>query len=148
MVSGSRVFKRVVVEIDISPAFLTFHGTSLHNNVVIPFAKYRPESSTVSFFVEGEDIGVSMTLPKWNTRSLYVKPERSNDICRVGQLRLDASYCYFDEVHPENIDQLKLMFTVSYTQTRNRCSHEILTDCNHRLRTWFTKLAVGQFVTS
>ncbi len=67
----------------------------------------------MSFLVEGGDVGVAITLPKWNTRSLYLKPHRSNDLVRVGRLQLKASYCYFSEVHAENIDQLELNFAVS-----------------------------------
>lgn len=95
------------------PALLSLCGASLTNNVTIPLTKYRPDSTTVSFTLEGDDIGVIMTLPRWNTRSLYAKPHRSNEISRAGHLRLDASYCYFSEIHPENIDQLKLKILVS-----------------------------------
>ncbi len=78
----------------------------------IPFTKYRPDRSTVSFSLEAPDVAVRLALPRWNTRSLYSRPHRNSDIGRIGVLRLDATYCYFDAVHPENIDQLALKFTV------------------------------------
>ena len=75
--------------------------------------QYRPETTTVSFCIESPDVQVRLTLPRWNTRSLYSAPHRNTVIGRIGLLRLDASYSYFAEVHPENIDQLKLSFMVS-----------------------------------
>ena len=81
--------------------------------------KYRPETTTVSFLIESPDVQVRLSLPRWNTRSLYSTPHRNTDIGRIGFLRLDASYSYFAEVHPENIDQLKLSFTVCSARTEN-----------------------------
>ncbi|KAI0699566.1 hypothetical protein BC835DRAFT_1412549 [Cytidiella melzeri] len=92
-------------------AFLSFYGASLKQTVTVPLTKYRPQCSAVSFAVDAPDVGVSLTLPKWNTYSLFGKPHRSSELGRIGQFSLDASYCFFSEVHPENIDQLKLMFT-------------------------------------
>ncbi|KAI0342100.1 hypothetical protein BDW22DRAFT_1358216 [Trametopsis cervina] len=91
-------------------ALLSLHGAILRQTVSIPLTKYRPDCTMVSFTTEAPDVMVSLTLPKWNTRSLYAQPHRSSSIGRIGRFQLDASYCYFGEVHPENIDQLKLMF--------------------------------------
>ena len=91
---------------------MTLRGMRLSVNVSIPFVKYRPSSTNVSFRVEGPNVALSLTLPKWNTRSLYSRPHRNTDIGRIGFLRLDASYSYHAEVHPENVDQLCLEFTV------------------------------------
>ena len=72
--------------------------------------KFRPDATTVSFWIEGPDIQLRLMLPRWNTRSLYSAPHRNTDIGRIGSLRMDASYSYFAEVHPESVDQLKLSF--------------------------------------
>lgn len=94
-------------------ALLTLYGKKLQNQVSVPMMKYRPETTMVSFWIESPDVQVRLTLPRWNTRSLYSAPHRNTDIGRIGLLRLDASYSYFAEVYPENIDQLKLSFMVS-----------------------------------
>lgn len=88
----------------------------------------------MSFWIESPDVQVRLSLPRWNTRSLYSAPHRNSDIGRIGFLRLDASYSYFAEVHPENIDQLKLSFTVSAHEMQvNVQSDQLLhldTGCN------------------
>ena len=94
-------------------AILTLYGKNLKTNVTSPMTKFRPETTKVSFWIESPDIQARLTLPRWNTRSLYSAPHRNSDIGRIGFLRLDASYSYFADVHPENIDQLKLAFQVS-----------------------------------
>ena len=106
--------------------------------------KYRPEITTVSFWIEGPDVQVRLTLPRWNTRSLYSAPHRNTDIGRIGILRLDASYSYFTEVHSENIDQLKLSFTVRFLQILSY-GYSLFT---FRRKTLSTKCADGLFDTS
>ncbi|KAI0093075.1 hypothetical protein BDY19DRAFT_882324 [Irpex rosettiformis] len=97
----------------LSVSFLSLYGVLLRQTLTIPLTKYRPESTTVSFDIDAPDIGVSLTLPKWNTRSLFGKPHRSSELGRIGKFHVGMSYCYFSDVHPENIDQLKLMFTAT-----------------------------------
>jgi hypothetical protein len=92
---------------------MVLYGKNLHTNVMVPLVKYRPETTIVSFNVEGPDVQVRLMLPRWNTRSLYSAPHRNTDLGRIGTFRLDGSYSYFTEVHPENLDQLKLSFKVS-----------------------------------
>ncbi len=96
-------------------AFLSLYGALLKQTVTIPMTKYRPECTTVSFDLDAPDIGVSLTLPKWNTHSLFGKPHRSSELGRIGEFHIGMSYCYFSEVDPEHVDQLRLMFTVSPT---------------------------------
>ncbi|KAL4251310.1 hypothetical protein ABKN59_005668 [Abortiporus biennis] len=93
-------------------ALLILRGNHFQNGVIIPLNKYRPASTEVSFWIDAPDISVSLTLPRWNTHSLYPTPHRS-DIGRIGRLELDASYRYFAEVHSEHIDQLRLNFSAS-----------------------------------
>ena len=97
----------------IGAALLTMRGLNLQTIIQIPFAKYRPASTTVSFCVTMPDVAVGLTLPRWNTRSLYSHPHRSSDIGTIGFFKLDASYCYYAEVFSENVDQLRLQITVS-----------------------------------
>ena len=92
---------------------MSLYGAHLTQTLTIPLHKYRPECVTVSFDIDAPDIGVSLTLPKWNTHSLFGKPHRSSELGRIGEFHVGMSYCYFSDVHPENVDQLKLMFTVS-----------------------------------
>lgn len=94
-------------------ALMTLRGARLRNTTLIPLTKYRPDLTVVSFWIEGADVRVSLTLPRWNTRSLYSAPHRNSDIGRIGLLRMDGSYTYYSDIHPENIDQLKLSFMVS-----------------------------------
>ena len=98
--------------IDDCLALLILRGMRMQNRVSIPFTKYRPSSTPVSFSVEAPDLSMSLTLPRWNTRSLYSRAHRNSDIGRIGLFRLDATYCYHADVHPENVDQLTLEFTV------------------------------------
>ena len=76
----------------------------------MPFTKYRPEASTVSFWLEVPDVFVDLSLPRWNISSLYPTPDRSQ-VGRIGMLNMNGSYRYFAEVKPDNIDELKLQFT-------------------------------------
>ncbi|KAH8080285.1 hypothetical protein BXZ70DRAFT_901408 [Cristinia sonorae] len=91
-------------------ALLTLKGTSFKNGVKIPLNQFRPMATTISFWVDVPAIEVQLTLPRWNSHSLFPSPHR-NHIGRIGHLSLEASYRYFAEVHPENIDNLKLRFT-------------------------------------
>ncbi|KZT11041.1 uncharacterized protein LAESUDRAFT_741340 [Laetiporus sulphureus 93-53] len=88
-------------------ALVTLRGTHLVNAIRIPLSQYRPEATTVSFWIEVPDVAVALTLPRWNTNSIYPTPDRS-DVGRVGVLTINGSYRYHAEVSDENIDQLKL----------------------------------------
>ncbi|RPD53525.1 hypothetical protein L227DRAFT_535889, partial [Lentinus tigrinus ALCF2SS1-6] len=91
-------------------ALLTFRGTHFTHGAFLPFDKYRPEATTVSFWIEAPDLYVDLTLPRWNIASLYPTPDRSQ-VGRIGMLSMNGSYRYFAEVKKEHIDQLKLEFT-------------------------------------
>ncbi|KAK7692730.1 hypothetical protein QCA50_004363 [Cerrena zonata] len=92
-------------------ALLTLHGARLVNSIRIPLTKFRPVSTAVSFTIDAPDVGVRLSLPRWNTHSIYPIPHRT-EIGRIGNFHLDASYRYFAEVHSEDIDQLILNFTL------------------------------------
>lgn len=95
------------------PGLLSLRGTNLRTDISIPFTKYRPASTNVSFRIEGPDVAVGLTLPKWNTRSLYSRPHWYSDVGHIGLLHVDVSYCYHGDVHVENVDQLRVDITVS-----------------------------------
>lgn len=69
----------------------------------------------VSFWIDVPDLTVSLTLPRWNTHSLFSTPHRA-EVGRSGKFYLDASYRYYSEVNTENIDRLRLNFTVSFPE--------------------------------
>ena len=83
----------------------------------MPFNKYRPEATTVSFWIDAPDVNLSLSLPRWNITSLSPVPDRSQ-IGRIGMLNMKGSYRYFAEVKPEYVDQLKLDFSVGQTPSR------------------------------
>lgn len=91
-------------------ALVTLRGMYLKHGVRIPLLQYRPEASAVSFWIDAPDVAVNLTLPRWNTHSLYPKPDRNN-IGRIGFLGLNGSYRYHSDVHEHNIDLLKMDFT-------------------------------------
>ena len=75
----------------------------------MPFTKYRPDASIVSFWIEVPDVFVDLSLPRWNILSLFPTPDR-NQVGRIGMLNMSGSYRYFADVKLENVDQLKLEF--------------------------------------
>ncbi|TBU47302.1 hypothetical protein BD309DRAFT_511415 [Dichomitus squalens] len=90
-------------------AILTLRGTHFTHGLHMPFTKYRPNASTVSFWIEAPDIFVDLSLPRWNIFSLFPTPDR-NQVGHLGMLNMSGSYRYFADVKPENADQLKLEF--------------------------------------
>lgn len=89
----------------------------------MPFNKYRPEATTVSFWIEAPDVNVDLALPRWNISSLAPTPDRSQ-VGRVGMLNMKGSYLYFADVNQNNVDQLKLDFSVrQFFHSYARCPH-------------------------
>ncbi|KAI0645908.1 hypothetical protein C8Q79DRAFT_910949 [Trametes meyenii] len=93
-------------------ALLTLRGTHLTNGIHMPFNKYRPDATAVSFWIEAPDVYVNLSLPRWNISSLTATPDRTQ-VGRIGMLNMKGSYRYFAEVSPDHVDQLKLDFSVS-----------------------------------
>lgn len=94
-------------------ALLTLRGHHICSKIRMPFTKYRPESSEISFSVEAPNVRVSLTLPAWNTYHLHSTPDRS-ELGKCGLLCIDGSYLYHAEVRTENTDRLRLNFQVCY----------------------------------
>lgn len=77
----------------------------------IPSDVYLPESTTISFAVDIPELSVCMCLPKWNTLFLYNRG-KEHRIIQAGKFRIDGIYHYWAEVHPDNIEQLKVAILV------------------------------------
>ncbi|KAL6305048.1 hypothetical protein BKA93DRAFT_731948 [Sparassis latifolia] len=88
-------------------SLLTLRGTHIHSGIRIPFLKYRPDATTVSFWTEAPHVAVSLTLPRWNIHSFFPTPKR-NSVGTIGLLRVDGTYQYHAEVREDNVEQLKL----------------------------------------
>lgn len=92
----------------------TLKGHALNNTTFIPSNVFRPLSTTVDFKVNGPDIALSLTLPRWNTHALSETAiEHLREIGHISNFVLNGSYKYFSEVRPDCVDQLKLDIKVS-----------------------------------
>lgn len=83
-------------------------GASLKTSVEIDSTTFRPLSSAVPFSVMAPDLLISLTLPRWNTHSMNLRPE----IGRIGELNVTGSYRYFSDVRPDNVDKLLVKIDV------------------------------------
>lgn len=83
-------------------------GVSLKASAEIDSTTFRPISSVVPFSLAAPDLSVSLTLPRWNTHSMNLRPE----IGRIGELSVGGSYRYFTDVRPDNVDKLRLDINV------------------------------------
>lgn len=80
----------------------------------MPLIRYRPESSTIPFTVEGEDVLLTMDLPRWQTHSqTSFGAECLHNLGKIRQLHLRGSYLYFSEVHPDHVEALSMAINVS-----------------------------------
>lgn len=77
----------------------------------IPSDVYLPEFTTISFAADIPELSVCICLPKWNTQFLYNQGEEHH-IMQAGKFRIDGTYHYWAEVHPDNIEQLKVTILV------------------------------------
>ena len=92
-------------------AIFTIFGPKLTHKAYIPSNTYRQEATSIPFFLEVSDLSFVLSLPRWNTRA----SNHGNRLGNAGFFRMDASYLYFAEVHPEYVEQLKLDITVGYS---------------------------------
>jgi hypothetical protein len=81
--------------------------------------KFRPTWTLFPFSISAPNITLSLTLPKWNTHHLQTVAPITK-LMTVGRLHLDGSYLYHSDVREENVDQLRLKFTVcSFTSSES-----------------------------
>ncbi|KAI6121684.1 hypothetical protein F5141DRAFT_529930 [Pisolithus sp. B1] len=91
---------------DVNTIF-TARAPRLHCVVTIPSNMYRPETSVIPFSIDVPDLAVSVSLPKWNTQSLY-NHSKEQQVLHTRTFRLQASYDSWSEVRSDHIDQIKL----------------------------------------
>ncbi|KAK0484381.1 hypothetical protein EDD18DRAFT_1361385 [Armillaria luteobubalina] len=91
-------------------AIVTIRGPSLRSVTTIPSDIFRPEATTLAFCVETSNLSLTLSLPRWHTHALHA-PEDGNHIGAL-DLQLDGSYRYFADVREDNIEQLKLVFSI------------------------------------
>ncbi|KAF8893814.1 hypothetical protein BD779DRAFT_1669348 [Infundibulicybe gibba] len=92
-------------------ALLTLRGALLHHFVEIPSVTFRPESTSIPFYVEVPNMSIDFSLPRWHTHTLYAPRDGAN-LGRVGYLRINGSYRYYASVREDNVEQLQLNFDV------------------------------------
>ena len=92
-------------------ALLKLCGATLRNENTIISDKFRPLWTSLPFSISAPNVTLSLTLPKWNTHCLQAE-EPIIKLMTVGLLHLEGSFLGFSDVRDENVDQLKLKFTV------------------------------------
>ncbi|PPQ67263.1 hypothetical protein CVT25_005847 [Psilocybe cyanescens] len=90
-------------------ALLTLNGPHLKNTIMIPSNIFRPESTSIPFFVVIPNFVVKFSLPRWNTHARYASKEGIN-LLNATLLNVSGSYRYFNSVMEEHVEQLKLRF--------------------------------------
>ncbi|KAI0267154.1 hypothetical protein BC834DRAFT_969170 [Gloeopeniophorella convolvens] len=93
-------------------ALLSLRGTTLRSENIINSDRFRPSCTAFPFTIDAPDVILGLTLPKWSTHRLQTL-EPVTKLMTLGLLRLDGSYLYSSDVRPENVDQLKLKFTLN-----------------------------------
>lgn len=66
--------------------------------------------------MESNDMDISLTLPKWDTRSIFACL-RTTRVGRIAKVRLDGSFRYFSDVQFEHVDTLQLNIQVRYLKS-------------------------------
>lgn len=83
----------------------------LRATATIPSNAYLPEATTISFAVDVPELSVFMCLPKWSSHFLY-NQGKEYQILQADTFRIDGTYHYWVEAHPDNIEQLKVAILV------------------------------------
>lgn len=96
---------------DLLLAMVNLRAPRLWAITTIPSNVYLPEATTISFAVDVPDLSVCMCLPKWNTQFLY-NQGKEHHVLQAGKFRIDGTFHYWAEVHPDNIEQLKVAVSV------------------------------------
>ncbi|KAF9475774.1 hypothetical protein BDN70DRAFT_996181 [Pholiota conissans] len=93
-------------------ALVTLKGPHLKSLTTIPLSEFRPEMTSISFDVVANDLVVNISLPRWNTHASHM-PSDGVSLLRTVSFSLEGSYLYFATVHQENVEQLRLDFTLN-----------------------------------
>jgi len=92
---------------------LDITGTRVYAEVEVPLIRFRPESSTIPFSVQGTDLALNMFMPTWHTQNTF-GGVTATQIGKVDKLRLRGSYLYYADVTPEHVECLTLFIYVSF----------------------------------
>jgi hypothetical protein len=92
--------------------FLDIRGAHTHAEVEVPLIRFRPESSTIPFSVQGTNIHLDMSLPIWHSQNAFGTPNTSR-FGKVDDLRLRGSYLYYANPSPDHVESLTLFILVS-----------------------------------
>lgn len=90
---------------------VNLRATRLWAIATIPSNVYLPEATTISFAANVPELSVCMRLPKWNTQFLY-NQGNEHHILQARKFRIDGTYHYWAEAHPDNIEQLRVAISV------------------------------------
>jgi hypothetical protein len=138
IISSTNPSEKIMVFAEITTALLTLRGPSLHSENTILSDKFRPTWTSFPFSISAPNTALSLTLPKWNTHHPQTV-EPITKLMTAGQLHLDGSYLYHSDVREENVDQLRLRFTVCSSTSeweRNFSSSQILSWMTFRSSAW------------
>ncbi|KAF2658166.1 hypothetical protein K491DRAFT_690313 [Lophiostoma macrostomum CBS 122681] len=83
--------------------FIILLGQRLRGAVLIPLDRYKPVQNEIRFDVQGEDIGLEVSMPSKNTLNTFVL---SNNVATLGGLSLKGSHTYMTETSYTNTDRL------------------------------------------
>ncbi|KAG6849567.1 hypothetical protein H0H93_007348 [Arthromyces matolae] len=99
-------------------ALLTLRGAHFKATTDISSCEYRPESTTIPFTIYAPESSINLSLPRWNTNALHA-PKSGNSLANLRFLRLDGSYQYFADIHPDHVEMLKLRFDLKDVAFKN-----------------------------
>lgn len=103
-----------IADLSIATGLLEIRGARTYAEVEVPLIRFRPESSTIPFSVQGSDIALLVHMPEWHTHSTFGN-QNTAQFAKVGKLRLRGSYLYYAEPTPEHVECITLFIYVSMT---------------------------------
>jgi hypothetical protein len=83
--------------------FIILKGQRLQGEVLIPLDRFKPVQNEIRFDIQGEDIGLEVSMPSKNTLNTFVL---SNNVATLGGLSLSGSHTYVTETSSMNTDRL------------------------------------------
>lgn len=87
--------------------FLEVFGTETRAEMELPLIRFRPESSTIPFSVQGSGLRLHMHMPIWHTQNAF-GTTRTAELGKVDKLHLRGSYLFYAEPSPDHVESLTL----------------------------------------
>lgn len=115
-----------IADLSIATGLLEIRGARTYAEVEVPLIRFRPESSTIPFSVQGSDLALLMHMPEWHTHSTFGN-QNTAQFAKVGKLRLRGSYLYYAEPTPEHVECITLFIYVSMTLGTHAWSQMLIT---------------------